>query len=438
MKNILSQANRDVLEELTCSRLLLAFDYDGTLAPIVTDPERALLRRETRELLATLTKIYQVIVISGRAQADALEKLRGLGVREVVGNHGIEPRHATDHHIAEVRRWRPVLDECVAPFKGVTIEDKTFSVAIHYRQSREKKKARAAILRAAAALSDARVVGGKQVVNILPEGAPHKGVALERERNRLDCDTALYVGDDETDEDVFALDQPGRLLTIRVGAKRSSAATYYIPNQRAIDDLLRTLIEVRRRSALGRVPPPALGEVLGFMSLMWGVDHALQKTSKRMETALGVTGPQRLVIRIVGRFPGLPAGELAKLLHVHPSTLTGILKRLERQSLLRRRADPRDGRRSLLSLTDRGRVFDVETEGTVEAAIQQALERTPQEKLRAAREVLTSIAQVLGNSGSSESGCRDDESARTQSGSRHARRPAGVSRPGKPPSGRGR
>ncbi len=146
---------------------------------------------------------------------------------------------------------------------------------------------------------------------------------------------------------------------------------------------------------------PALGEILEFMRLIWQIDHALQRTSKRMETALGVTGPQRLVIRIVGRFPGIPAGYLAKLLHLHPSTLTGIFKRLEQQDLLRRRVDPRDGRRFLLSLTDKGRVFDVETEGTVEAAIQQAIERAPLFKLQAAREVMASIVDALESEASS-------------------------------------
>lgn len=146
---------------------------------------------------------------------------------------------------------------------------------------------------------------------------------------------------------------------------------------------------------LDRPPPPALGAVLDFMRLMWAMDHALQKTSKRMEGALGVTGPQRLVIRIVGRFPGIPAGELAAFLHVHPSTLTGILKRLERRRLLRRRVDSRDGRRFLLSLTDDGRALDVVTKGTVEAAVERALEGTSAETIGAAREVLASIAVSL-------------------------------------------
>jgi trehalose 6-phosphate phosphatase len=170
----------------------------------------------------------------------------------VVGNHGVEPWQTTTGLIGEVRRWRPTLERALRSHSGVWIEDKAYSIAVHYRMSRAKKVARAAILRAAQELGDLRVIGGKQVVNLLPRGAPHKGFALERERERLGCDTAVYVGDDETDEDVFALDQPGRLLTIRVGAKRASAATYSLRNQREIDDLLLVLLRLRNAGEASR------------------------------------------------------------------------------------------------------------------------------------------------------------------------------------------
>jgi DNA-binding MarR family transcriptional regulator len=148
-------------------------------------------------------------------------------------------------------------------------------------------------------------------------------------------------------------------------------------------------------SYFGRAPLPPLGEVLDFMRLIWALDHSLQRISRRMQRSLGVTGPQRLVIRIVGRFPGIPAGDLARLLHLHASTLTGIVARLERHGLIGRRADPRDGRRSLLGLTDNGRRFDVATEGTVEAAVARALERISADELQAARATLQSIADSL-------------------------------------------
>ena len=115
-----------------------------------------------------------------------------------------------------------------------------------------------------------------------------------------------------------------------------------------------------------------------------------------MEQTLGVTGPQRMVIRIVGRFPGITAGQLAKILHVHPSTLTGILKRLERQNIVARRLDPRDQRRVLLGLSPKGRRFDVETEGTIEAVLQRALTGVSARQVRSTAEILRRITVCLG------------------------------------------
>jgi trehalose 6-phosphate phosphatase len=250
MKDILSRAGREVLQQFAWSNVLVAFDYDGTLAPIVPDPDKAFMRAATRRLLGEVAARYPCIVVSGRARPDARRWLRGIRLQQVVGNHGIEPWQATQALVEEVERWAPLLSRRLSPFKGVRIENKTFSVAVHYRHSREKKKARAAILEAAGALGSIRVIGGKQVVNILPEGAPHKGIALERERDRLRRDTAIYVGDDETDEDVFGLDRPGRLLTVRVGPKRASQASYYVRTQAAVDELLAVLVKLRQESQL--------------------------------------------------------------------------------------------------------------------------------------------------------------------------------------------
>jgi trehalose 6-phosphate phosphatase len=245
MKNVLSEANRAILTGFARSDVLLAFDYDGTLSPIVDEPDQAKMRPETRELLWRVSRLYPLIVITGRAQPDALMRLRGVGVREVIGNHGIEPSHASNRHVEEVQGWRPAIEACVASLEGVHLEDKIFTVALHYRQSPHKEHARATLLKMAAGLRNARIVGGKQVVNIVPNDAPHKGTALLRERERLHCDTAIYVGDDETDEDVFKLAQPEQLLTIRIGPSRTSAADYYIQSQQSVDELLALLVELR-------------------------------------------------------------------------------------------------------------------------------------------------------------------------------------------------
>ncbi|MCC6808045.1 MAG: MarR family transcriptional regulator [Deltaproteobacteria bacterium] len=141
--------------------------------------------------------------------------------------------------------------------------------------------------------------------------------------------------------------------------------------------------------------PPPLGHVLEFMRSIWALDHALQKRSKRMKRAQGITGPQRLVLRIVGRFPGISAGQLAELLHVHKSTLTGVLDRLERRGLISRRQDPQDGRRSFFGLTKSGRAIETKHEGTVEATVRKVLSDLPRVQVVTAENVLRRLTEAL-------------------------------------------
>jgi DNA-binding MarR family transcriptional regulator len=131
------------------------------------------------------------------------------------------------------------------------------------------------------------------------------------------------------------------------------------------------------------------------MKLLWAIDHGLQTRSKRMASRLGITGPQRLVLRIVGRFPGVSAGQLSRILHLDPSTLTGVLRRLERSGLVARRRDPRDGRRVMLGLSAAGRRLNVSTPGTIESVMREVLGKLPRRKIEMTREVLATIATAL-------------------------------------------
>lgn len=142
-------------------------------------------------------------------------------------------------------------------------------------------------------------------------------------------------------------------------------------------------------------PESALGSALDFMRLLWAVDHGLQRRSKRMEVELGVTGMQRLVVRLIGRFPRVTAGTLAELLHVHPSTLTGVLKRLVDRGLVDRERDPADARVARFRLTASGSRIDRTKAGTVEAAVRRALARVERKDLDAARAVLSAVADEL-------------------------------------------
>ena len=149
-------------------------------------------------------------------------------------------------------------------------------------------------------------------------------------------------------------------------------------------------------------PAPAAGQdaarlepVLEFLRLIWALDHNLHVSSKRMAPVHGVTGPQRLVVRLVGQHPNISGGELARVLHVHKSTITGIVQRLEARGLVRRETDATDARRIRLTLSASGRRMAGPLAGTTEAAVRRVLAGTDAKSIEATRRVLERLAQEL-------------------------------------------
>jgi len=245
MRYILSERNRPILEKFASGNVLLAFDFDGTLAPIISNPDRVAIPGGTRKLLQKLALQYPCIVVSGRGRGDVRRRVGGIGFKEVIGNHGIEPSNSSRAIAQTTRGWLLLLRPRLKGLHGVVIEDKTFSITVHYRKARRKRRAVKAITEAAKLLAGARIIGGKQVINILPERAPDKGHAVLREQRKRRCDCIIFVGDDETDENAFTLARSCRLLGIRVGARRSSLADFYIRDRKEIRRLLRLLVTLR-------------------------------------------------------------------------------------------------------------------------------------------------------------------------------------------------
>lgn len=114
-------------------------------------------------------------------------------------------------------------------------------------------------------------------------------------------------------------------------------------------------------------------EATALLSQLWRATHELELLSKRMIKALGVTGPQRMVLRLVSARPGISATGICDAARIHPSTLTGILERLVRGGYLERARDDEDGRRARLHLTAAGVRVVAQRRGTVEAAILASL-----------------------------------------------------------------
>jgi trehalose 6-phosphate phosphatase len=242
-----------ILESLSFTETLYAFDFDGTLAPIVIQPSQAKMKERTEELLDELSKVVTTAVISGRSLSDL--KCRTVpSIRYLIGNHGLEGVDSQanfDGFKKQSQEWIQFLEKTLikkAQDPGLEIEEKTYSIAIHYRKSRKKRKTKNIILEVLKEIeSNSRIIPGKAVYNLVPLGGPHKGVALTQLLKVTGLNCALYIGDDDTDEDVFSLPDH-RILSVRVGQKKGSAAKYYLRNQSEIDRLIRTLAEFRRDS----------------------------------------------------------------------------------------------------------------------------------------------------------------------------------------------
>jgi trehalose 6-phosphate phosphatase len=246
MKHLLAAPQIERLARAAERRFLLAFDFDGTLAPIVRDRETAQLGPRTRALFEQVCLRYPCAVISGRGRDDVAARLANARVKYVVGNHGCEPHERMHQFAAEIKDVRAQLEADLEGCEGVDIEDKRYSLAIHYRGAPDRLRVRRAIDSAVSRFARRlRRIPGKLVLNLTPVQAPDKGDALQRLIASEKAEITLYVGDDITDEDVFRLDKPGSLFTVRIGEAQFSAARYYLRDQAEIDELLAQLVALR-------------------------------------------------------------------------------------------------------------------------------------------------------------------------------------------------
>lgn len=135
--------------------------------------------------------------------------------------------------------------------------------------------------------------------------------------------------------------------------------------------------------------------VLRFMRLIWAIDHELERVSKRMESALGLTVAQRMTLLLIARHPGISAGGLATLMHVHPGTMSGILKRLEAGRFIQRSGHEGDARRLVLKLTARGQAANRQQRGTFESTVRTLLRSESAADVAATERVLSALADRL-------------------------------------------
>lgn len=248
MRQLFTPAGVADLAATVARRPLLAFDFDGTLAPIVARPTDARVPIATLRRLKRLAHRLPMAVISGRALEDLRHHL-GFEPTFIVGNHGAE-----DPALAHRPELRAALDGLRARLvgldaelrdAGVQVEDKGASMALHYRMAVDRTVALDTIGRLLQPGDPGlRVFGGKMVVNVVSSAADDKAAALHRLARRAAVHAVVYFGDDVNDETVFAAREP-HWLTIRVGADApESAARYFIGSTRDMPRLLDRILKL--------------------------------------------------------------------------------------------------------------------------------------------------------------------------------------------------
>lgn len=230
-------------------KCLFFFDYDGTLVPIVRNPDDAVISDETREIVAELAKRDTVVVISGRDRKFLLEVLGDLPVH-IVAEHGALIRKKGEAEFtmnaAYQEGWkesiRPILELYVKRCPGAFVEEKETSLAWHYRTADDHEYA----LRRAQELAwqlknyiepelNLQIIEGNMVIEV-KKTAFNKGTSATAFMDEEKYDFILAMGDDTTDEDMFEA-LPDWAYTVKVG-DALSIATKHIKNQNAVMELL--------------------------------------------------------------------------------------------------------------------------------------------------------------------------------------------------------
>lgn len=232
------------LRKIKLSEALLVFDFDGTLSPIVKHPSEAGTSRSFLPLLKKLSDEGALIaVITGRSLKDVKQRLY-FQPDFIAGNHGMEGLEAFSTSATRARKicrsWVKDLSRSWPSIRGISLEDKRQSLSLHYRGAKDRARAKAELYDLVSRLQPKpRVIAGKFVINLVPQGSPHKGSALKEVARMAKRKFIVFAGDDDTDEDVFREKLP--LLSIRIGRKRSSRAKFFIPNQKQLKKVLQRL-----------------------------------------------------------------------------------------------------------------------------------------------------------------------------------------------------
>lgn len=244
--------------------LFIFLDFDGTLAPVASSPDKAALPQRTSRALKKLSAVgnCKIAVISGRAMRDIKKKI---GLHEIIyaGNHGLEiegPRIkftklVSARYKSILKHLKEELRRRLSPIKGALLENKGLSLSVHYRLADKKDIARVKGIVHECSLTylrsnEAKLRQGKMVLEIRPHSELGKGgvslwlLARQIFKSKNKNILPLYIGDDLSDEDAFRA-LKGKGITVFVGKKRISHARYYLRDFKEVRAFLERILKLK-------------------------------------------------------------------------------------------------------------------------------------------------------------------------------------------------
>jgi trehalose 6-phosphate phosphatase len=251
--NLLSPDGEDALRNLIEADPMFGFDFDGTLSPTEMLPERAHMSQGVFRGFRALCATAPVAVITGRNVKDIAARLP-VRPKYLIGDFGVEGIPGQEKNLSEYRdiceHWMDQIMhdlhwEQIDP--GLRIEHNAYSVCVHYRFARDRERVAREVDATLAQLDPAPIViAGKCGINLLPQGAPTKRVALERLLMHEGKRAAFYIGDDDTDEVVFR-HAPRDWVTVKVGRDRNSAARFFLHHQNEMTECLQLMVKLLKQ-----------------------------------------------------------------------------------------------------------------------------------------------------------------------------------------------
>jgi alpha,alpha-trehalase len=249
------EAGEDIATRLEGRRPAMFLDYDGTLTPIVSQPEDAILSDSMRDVLRELAGLCTVAIVSGRDRAD-VEPLVGLDGLIFAGSHGFDIKgpdlrmeyEGGKERLPDLAAAERELHQRIDPIAGARVERKRFAIANHYRNVAEQDVPRleAAVREVLAAHPRLRLSHGKKVYELRPDIDWDKGRAVLwlLEALGLDGDDVLpfYLGDDVTDEDAFAALSDRGIGVIVGDPSYKTNANYGLRNTPEVERFLEQLV----------------------------------------------------------------------------------------------------------------------------------------------------------------------------------------------------